>query len=291
MDYDDLFQNGRLDLGAAKILFDNECYGQTAFFLQQALEKHVKAFMLKNNVFENVAELKHLPYVKIIEMYLELIKSANEQVPQLQFNLLIHIFEYIFGFLKKLTHDEALKIIIWKNSLQIPLSDIETPLSINLNIEFEKIMNEFMSDLPNFSKRYKKYVNLDEINQKNTSTFDEKQKASVNFLNKLDSNLDSSQQSNFSLTDIEELLTVAKHGTGKNSFSKKETLMFNNFMIIMQSFEWLDITIDLFPHETLSRYPISVDGEMISELYVQYKDTLHELMDKTEITCNEIYKK
>ncbi len=290
MDYNDLFQNGQLDLDAAKILFDNECYGHTAFCLQQALEKYIKAFILKNNVFENIEELKHLPYVKIIKMYLDLIKSFNEHTPQLQFNSFIRVFEHIFGFLKKMTHDDNLKIIVWKNSLQIPLSDTEISLFNNWDIEFKKIISEYILDLPNFTKRYKEYVNLDKINQKYIS-LDEKQKASVTFLNKLDSNLDSVQPSNFSLIDIEKLCTVIKHGTGKNSLSKKETLMLNNFMNIMQSFEWLDITIALFPHETMSRYPINIDGEMISELYVKYKDALYELMNKTEIVCNKIYEK
>ncbi len=288
MDHTDLFQNGQMDLDSAKVLFDSELYGNSAFFLQQALEKHIKGFMLKNNVFENVKDLQHLPYVVIFEKYLELLKSPVEQTPELLFNPLIQLFENIIEFLKRLTKEEKLKIIIWKISLQIPLSDQEKSLTDGLDVQMEKKIQKLSSELPGFSKQYENYVQLNNLNKIDSSKLDKPSKESIDFLNKVGTSLSSPETSDFSIDHLKKFVSNNEYGTGKNSLSKDATQSLKNYISVLQTFDWSEMMIALFPHQTLSRYPENIDGKMTSELYVEYKENLHELMNQTETICKDI---
>ena len=50
MNYLDLFQSGQIDLENSEKQYEEE-YMLSAFLAQQALEKHVKAYLLKNDIF------------------------------------------------------------------------------------------------------------------------------------------------------------------------------------------------------------------------------------------------
>ena len=79
MNYLDLFQSGQIDLENSEKQYEEEEYMLSAFLAQQALEKHVKAYLLKNDIFDNVKKLGHLPLFSMINSLIDQYEEASNK--------------------------------------------------------------------------------------------------------------------------------------------------------------------------------------------------------------------
>ena len=290
LDHTDLLQNTQLDLKSVKILFDSECYGNCAYFLQQSLEKHIKAYLLKNGVFDNLKDLGHILYIAIFEKFVNLFRFSGIENTPLNFKEIVDLFENYNNILKRAVKEKPLKIILWKQSLKIPLSNNEKLLYDGLNKKTTLDAEKINSELPNYSKKYNEYVGLNNLNELILSDLDDKTKTFVKYVQKTSDGLNSEKNLKLSVDDINKLIQTTGYGTGPNALTKEVTHNIKSYTALMKSLEWLNLAIKLFPHETFGRYPKNIDGKITDGLYGEYKNNLQDLITETNDVCTNIHK-
>jgi len=288
MSHLNLFQSGQIDLENAEKQFVEQEYMLSAFLAQQALEKHVKAYLLKNNIFDNVKKLGHLPLSSVIRNLLEQYETASKKTDDIFYGNFIKLFKILLDFLVRLEQKEDFKITVWKDSLGIPLSTKESNIVKGLTEQFNQISSKLESGMPVMAEQFKNVINLDQLNKIDISKLDKKAQTAIAFLKKVHDGL--ANDSPFSLDDVEQLLHDLGYGSGKNSLSEKETNDMYEFVKNNKSLVWIDEIINSFPHQTMSRYPFEIDGKTNHDLYVEYKDNLYELINKIKTTCEDIRK-
>ena len=110
------------DQKTSKLLFKNEDFGNSAYHMQQCLEKHTKSLILKYKISNNLIK-SHMP---IHSLTVELIKKCRtQQNKQNSYAVRKRLLEML-SLLEKVEacsyQNEELKILIWKQSLGIPNS-------------------------------------------------------------------------------------------------------------------------------------------------------------------------
>lgn len=288
MRYQDLFQSGQIDLENAEKQYEEHEYMLSAFLAQQALEKHVKAYLLKNDIFENVKKLGHLPLSLVIRNILEQYKTASKKSQGVFIENFMKLFEVLLDFLVRLEKKEDFKIIVWKSSLGIPLTTEESNIEQGITTQFNQISSKLEGDMPIIAEQFQNMINLEQLNKIDISKLDKKTRILVDFLKKVHGGL--TNKFPFSLDDVEQLLQGVGYGSGKNSFSEKETNYIQEIVRTNKSLKWMDEIIDSFPHQTLSRYPFEINGKTNYDLYIEYKDNLQKLINKIKNTCEDIRK-
>lgn len=288
MKYLDLFQSGQIDLENAEKQFLEEEYMLSAFLAQQALEKHVKAYLLKNDIFDDVKKLGHLPISSVIKNLLDHFKIAAKKSEGVSYENFIRLFEISLDFLIKLEQKEDLKIIIWKSSLGIPLTVNESNISQGIMTQFSQVDSKLKNGMPVMADQFQKMIDLDQLSKIDISKLDKKSRLALEFVKKIHGGL--SKTDTISLDDLDYLVHELGYGSGKNSIPEKETNELKVFIKMNRTIVWIDEIINLFPHQTLARYPFKIDGKTNHDLYVEYKDNLHKLINKIKIMCEDIRK-
>ena len=114
--------DAKRDVAAAHVLYENENYGNAAFHCQQALEKMIKAVVLKDGTLHVTAQgMGHIPFKKIYESQL-----PRDYEKQWRDNRIVDDgsdLTYIF-VLNTMRSDGFLRILLWKLSLNIPLPEV-----------------------------------------------------------------------------------------------------------------------------------------------------------------------
>lgn len=64
--HDSFITQGKEDLKRSEILFEEGDIGGSIFSAQQALEKYLKAYLIKANIFSNPKKMGHLPFGAIL---------------------------------------------------------------------------------------------------------------------------------------------------------------------------------------------------------------------------------
>src|SRR3970040_197810 len=68
-DWEDLLRRGKEDLKRSKEIFEKfSDYELSAYLAQQALEKHVKAYLLNVGAIQEPEKLKHIQFLGIISL-------------------------------------------------------------------------------------------------------------------------------------------------------------------------------------------------------------------------------
>jgi len=57
---------------------------------------------------------------------------------------------------------------------------------------------------------------------------------------------------------------------------------------LWKSTEWLEEIILIFPHESISRYPILIDGKITTEIYNEHEDDVRKLLQQIRHTSKKI---
>ena len=288
MHYPDLFQSGQIDLENSEKQFEEEEYMLSAFLAQQALEKHVKAYLLKNDIFDNIKKLGHLPISAMINRLMDHYKESTNKPYGLYSESFMKLFEHISEYLLKLERKDSPKIIIWKQSLGIPLTKDESNKEQGLSVKFDQIISELETSMPDLASQFKNLAQLDQLNQVDTSQLDDKVQSLIKYLNKIYDRL--AKKSTLTHEDIEHIIHDIGYGSGKNSLAEIDTNKIKEFIKIFKSLQWMNEIMNSYPHQTLARYPFKIDGKTNHDWYIEYKDNLKELITKIKTTCEDIRK-
>ncbi len=290
-------ERGKKDLELSQKLFqENQDYEMSAYVAQQALEKYVKAYLLKSNIVEKARDLGHFQMPRIFSLIaaqFNLIKRNTDKSNP--FHLVLEHMSNVIDHLKKLfetIRDDNKKLVHWwKYSLKIT-QDIEDEdykkfielmsrtgsrlgksfetyfgSSLNPNIEkFAKISKELPADILTISENM--------------------EKAATQLKNKkILSKEEARRVSNEEISVLLKIINLQKRGKPKGSLSiselEKALIMFDILT------NYLDLIMQTYPHEIIGRYPRLLDVST-TETYTKHKENLWEMSSNVKNSCNEI---
>lgn len=292
-DYLDFMQQAELDLNIAEKLLHDEIYWLSAFCIQQGIEKYLKAFLLKYRIFDNPEKLGHIQYYEIFNEMIDTVDvSTSEDLLYEEFkNNIISVLKSVQKFIVDLTNSHQKKLLIWKDSLGIPLKDHENKIIDGLTSRMIKQADKTIPMLVEMMKRVGfdfSGIDLNKLDAK-TKFVMERFKAIGDSTTQLaeGKSLDFKILQNY----LVEIFAKMAYGTGSDSLSKNESDQFMKIIALNECINWADVVLDTYPHEEISRYPIMIEGTDSLELYRKNQEGLKKLLDRTRVACNDIRSK
>ena len=276
------------------MLFQSENFGNSAYHLQQCMEKYVKAVILKYKLYNNPKKLGHFPlrllWKELRKIHSDALKhSPNPRIAKWQHQFL-QIADPIQAFYDLVLCD--LKIIIWKWSLEIPISEEENtkiasekkklekirPLCIEMGRDYDYQFQELLQKIKQLPvkprRRFEDFIRFIRQYFKFQKLEDESPSPQEIFTIQTPSNI---------ATTLEDLNKLNPRG---RSGITKESLVLT--LLVSWVFTFHDIILKTFVHEEIGRYPITIDGESSSDLYKQHKDALLRLSAKVDVACKRL---
>lgn len=285
-EWQQFLERGRKDLKISFELYEkNRDYELSAYLIQQALEKFVKAYLLKLGVIEKAEKLNHLPFIGIFELLNQNVveNKRKQKSPHLvmMFEHQKNMFDEIRKFFKEMKKPER-KIEYWKFSLDLPNS-----LDINELMDL-KLMSKSGSRLKGDSKKYQKDLDTESINKlERKGVMPDSFKK---FLNEFDNKTESLQKLQVSgyedtVSEAEQWLELLERLQAKNTVNQIGT---KELRAILEIGRILPEIIKIFPHEDIGRYPIKTKDGTTTEIYSQRKEELMKLMVNIKSRCTEL---
>lgn len=292
IDYRDFVQQAEIDLDRSTKLFESKDYGGAMFSAQQGLEKYLKAYLLKLNIFSNPKELGHVQYGKIFESVIEII-SKREKIdgftPILE--SLKNMLEKFKNLAKNIETNPQVKILAWKESLKIPLTSNENSINQGLATSFREEVNEFENNMQNLISRGDVF-DLSFLDGVDQSQIPENIKNTIELIKKLNNQFNeifkNSNSSSEMMKTMFEMMSQMSYGKGTNTLSKGKTDELMKGLVLLKSLNWFDMAMKTYPHEEISRYSTDIDNQTSIELYQKYSNNVGELITETKATCTEI---
>ncbi len=292
--YKDLLQYGSLDLQRSEKLFNDEDYGMSAFCAQQGLEKYLKAYLVKFNIFENTEQLGHLQYPIIIEKMINWMEEGLQDAKgnyKIVLEKSIEFYNFLHKLLNEINESKEKKIIIWKESLGMVHTKHEENILAGIINEMEKILEQLKQSIRDYftSDPYDlKNINLGDLGGQEKFIVEKLSRMQEGMLKALNSNTGDLSGVKESRNAFIELLNKFEYGTGKDSFTKEETNFFEKMVKVWQSFDWTWDVVESYPHVVISRYPIQIDGKDSITVYKDNKDGLWDFIQRIKSSCNQI---
>ena len=317
--WEDLLERGKKDLLLSQRLIDDDP-DEAAYKAQQALEKHIKAFLLRFDVFTDPKKLGHFPMYEIIGTVKDIMKNMPIPKPLKEAGFL-NLEDMINGGLKELKlirNNQDVRIAWWKHSLGIPLNNEEEKLCDNPTRIFtqpqiqnmEVLIRTQLQQVKNNTQdtyiRLKKHIrDCIENEESRTGTVlteqeldDKTNDAVVNI-----SNYDFRESKN----QIKGLL-VTKLGSGyydrddglvsfvldtmlfatTRQNQQRSPIDLKGLFVCMSCVALIDNIIDVFPHEVIGRYTAVIDGEKTSVLYSRHRRGLSQLINRITESCQTL---
>ncbi|MCV0392002.1 MAG: HEPN domain-containing protein [Nitrosopumilus sp.] len=289
IDFRDFMQKAEYDLDRSMYLFKIEDYGFAAYSIQQALEKYLKAYLLKFNLVTEVHKLGHLQYFEILKEAITILENQkNDEKDENIIRVLestIEHFTTLQTTFKKVEQSHDYKILFWKSSLGIKLNKNEQNILNGIRIKNNTSTKKYLSVLHNYLGSPEFLANL--LKKKIPVKLKSKLPLFIiDYLNAIKNN----DQKNAKLI-LEKFMLEVKpyfYGTGPNSLSKDATDFMIKMKMIDTAFEWYEYGLLTFPHQEIGRYPTIIENTNSEILYEENKDKLLQLIQSITIICNKI---
>lgn len=287
IDYRDFQQQAELDIQRAKELYQKNDYGFAAFSAQQGMEKYLKAYLLKRNLISEPKNLGHLQYDVVIKMlidqFLLMKEDAANDVPIFGafFDILLKSFDGYKNLIESMKTSNDKKITAWKSSLKIKLNQHEENISKGLDKELASVTSQAKVGVSKLMEI------LTSIPTDVMNSLSEQDKKLFSLFLSMPQLIDSDNP----MKMIEEIMILIKpklYGNSPNSMPKKDTDMIMRYFLLLWSLKWIDIVMDSYSHQEISRYPTEIDGLNSVDLYQKNKDALLELIQRISNACEEI---
>lgn len=303
MIWEEFRSQARQDLISCRTLYEKEHdYGNSAYLLQQGLEKFVKAYLFKFDLFIGQPyKLRHFPISKIWTLLrsniLKKIMSCNKESRDLFMQSSV-LLDLIGTFFEKIDNpkDKRWKHAVWKYSLDLPLNTSETGIITSLKNDMEKEVIPLASNAYDlFSNGLKKILDgigsdtqkkqgFENLVQKLTDMSTDEllnQKVSV----QKDWNYVSEKTSKW-FEKMQELITkIVYLADDKEKALQKD---FTRILLLAWIFSLREELIQTFPHEELGRYPDSFDGKSSLKIYEENSLKLDALITRVSEGCDKI---
>lgn len=290
-------ERGRKDVKLSQTLFqENHDYEMSAYVAQQALEKYVKAYLLKSKIVEKPKDLGHYQIPRIISTIstqFNIIKRNTDKsnplhlVTEQMSNMTDHLrklFEFVRDDDKKLVH-------WWKKSLKIPQDvkdedyerfvDLMSRTGSRLGKSFEAYsvnrLNPNMDKFAQISKELPKQIQF--ISENMEDATNQLKNKTILPRNEIKS------KTNDEIAVLLKIISLQKQGKIKGNLSltelEKSLVMFDILT------NYVDLLMETYPHEIIGRYP-RMDTVSTTETYEKHKDELWNLIINVKNSCDEI---
>ncbi len=286
MDYLDFFQYGQTDIQRSKKFYNENDYQISAFFAQQALEKYLKGYLLKNEIIDNVKNLGHLQIPEIIAEMMSYSKKINPNSND-YLKSGLDALENLSDLFVLIESKRDVKVAVWKNSLSLPLDKNESNIVEGYVKKFIKRTDEFFKQSKIASSDYEKILEKLELNKIDTSTLTEKEKIGVEFLKKVPDML-AMKTDESALEFMNKVMNHYGWGSGGGTLPKELSNNMTKYLKLWKCLDWADIIVSTYPHQEISRYPFQINGKMVDKIYTEQKDDLKNLLEMVKTTCKEI---
>ncbi len=296
--WNDLLERGKKDLRISISLFNDESdYELAAYLAQQALEKHVKSYLLKLGVIKNPEDLKHIQITGILSLLRNNQKKwfqQNKRNNPTMFILFEKMFtssNHLMAHLEEVRKDPEKRLIYWKKSLNIKLDDSEKTYLQKYEILFSK-------QGPRVNNALRK-VDAAVLTEANLSEFAKKNRIDPKVFTDLMSLLQQSQQmastkQDSTLTNREllgkETEILRKFENIKLLADSNNAVGLNTTMIrgIIEVTNLVEIILLSFPHEDFGRYPVMIKETSTTDLYKEKNNDLWNLIQKIKTNCENL---
>ena len=297
------FRDQAIEDWKSSILLQNgNKIGNSAYMLQQSLEKFVKAMIMKYEISKYEPEkLTHLPLNKLWEELQSGIKNqidkTNNVTSKATYDLMEKSVKIIEKFFRQATN--SYKEIIWKESLEIKLEQDEQKELLNLvsNLKQElgpvikKVVfdykNLFDNELKPFIKNMPKKYKI-ELQQ----TLDELE-LEINIDDIGDKTMDTSTDISDLIKEtpkffdsIEKLYYVIKKDPRKRYFLDTEQFL---TILLAWIFQFSDVILKTFVHEEIGRYPRKINDKSSRMWYKEKSDAIEHLRTKVPEACSRLF--
>ncbi|MCV0372458.1 MAG: HEPN domain-containing protein [Nitrosarchaeum sp.] len=299
--WDEIRTQAKQDLKSSQTLFDSYDYGNSAYLLQQGVEKYVKSFILRYNLFvKEPHKFQHLPIIKMWEIIIQELESRykhfKKDVKEFAKQLIVllkHMLEFFIKIRDREHKDFRWKQSIWKYSMSLPLNKSETDLMKNLKNDLEDELVPMISDAYDiFSKAKDRLLSvmsantqqkrmLETLLEKVMSTtieFEMSRKKPTTDINKIVEQMPEWFEQLEKL--IKEILVLT---------DKKERILDSYFMRVLL-LGWLFSTheemILTFPHEEIGRYPNMITDSR--KIYEKNSTNLQKFINRITEKCEKI---
>ena len=302
MNWQDYSLQAQRDLKSCHLLYQNNDYGNSAYLLQQGLEKYIKAYLFRYDLFIGSPwKLGHLPLPTVWEIFSQGVENKMEhsdKVTKELFRNMSALIEIIANFFDRISDkkDKRLKHGLWKHSLQMNLNSQEEGVLDNYKKQMEIELTPLISDV------YKKFMDvLLQIKPSITSN-PEKKKALEHLVNRvmgesLDDLLNQDKYEQRNLREIADKTPQFFNQLGLlihevvNLADSKDLFLQSDFMkslLIGWLFSIKDELMITYPHEDMGRYPLLLEGASTRTIYEQKSQELHELIIKGITACDRV---
>jgi len=276
------------DIKRARLLHEKGDYGFSAYSTQQALEKYLKAYIMKIGITKNPDNFKHLTYPKLFEEIVSDLKNQrlepkNSEIANNFLDTFIEFFHDFSEIIKGFEKSDPKKILCWKESLGITSNNEDKKILQGLEIELNKLktkifsgMMEFFNSISNLPTQ----ANIDPVGVSKLIAL--LQRACQSLISNSNINLEKE------LNELQVIVAPHLFGMKEDSISRKDSDFFLKFFGLVRTFQWIGEVIATYPHEEIGRYPIDIGGQSSSDIYEEQKEELLDLINSVELTCQQI---
>ena len=261
----EFLNRSKRDLKMSDICCKEKDYELASYLLQQALEKSIKSYMLKNNIIDDPKQLHHLTLsgiFHIIKGKLEEGKRQNQKNIELMklFDQGIKLCQnYEKAFKPKKINDPKKKLPFWKYSLQISINKEEERDS------YEAFIARFKQDIEKGFDTFRKTSGDFPIPPKGCTSSIEEPKT-------------------------KEALKVLREYYD-NIISQIPSLKILRPLLLFTDSKLVDMIIKTFAHEDMGRYPTVVDGKISTELYAKNPSSIKNMIKDVRSVCLDLEKR
>ncbi|MGQ0794836.1 MAG: HEPN domain-containing protein [Nitrosopumilaceae archaeon] len=294
-DYRSFIEQANVDLERAEKLYsDGNDYGFAIFSAQQGLEKYLKAYLLKIELFHDPKDLGHLAFHSILKRIIEFIqemKNLDTKYPVFNFfiDAIIIYFENQRKIIEEIRNSKKLQKLLWKVSLGMQTHDMEEiKIAKQLLSSLDKGKIECHTALLNVFK----FMMI--TNPAPTIKLDEKTENEVlEMTAKIFLPILENKPATYDVSELYgKLISIMKpYWITSQMMDEKTFEIFIRFNDLIFTVNCITEMVFAYCHEQISRYPIMIDGINSRTLYKENKDRVLNLIQQIKEKCGKIQSK
>lgn len=300
---------GQLDLERGYLLYERRDFGFSAYCAQQALEKYLKAYLLRHQVLSvEPYELGHMCMNKLLrevtaatdKVLLKFGRNNNrfqtssnagrKQMEELG-RILSSIQSYTLREDKRIKPKEEL----WSVSIGLPvdthfdkyLTTTRTRIVEGMNPVLSKFMLFYEIELRSRFQKYSKESKQRALD-KYVSDHGHYGEAISKVMHGEAPNLDKLEVIQYAIAILEYLEHLMTYELKKLPEIREQLKLSKEVFILMYPFKFLDLILSLHPHEDIGRYPTQIHDKSSLELYEKQKDEIMKLLEATKAASQRI---
>jgi HEPN domain-containing protein len=308
--WEDFLTQAHLDIHRAYLLHQNRDYGFAAYCSQQALEKQLKAYIMKHELSNKQPhELGHMSMARLLREIREITETTvirfnrtssrfrtSTQSARVELQKLETILR---SWQPSLRQEEALdikpRVQFWKHSLGLKLdSEFER--------EIQRVRQDIIDRLVPIGNNYLLFYETevrpiaDKISQTAKEQAAQKYIKDFGFFQEVMTliikgqipQLQSEQTHQYMIVILEYLYHLFTYEFKNRPQQREFYRLAKEIYMLVYPFKFLDLILRTYPHEDIGRYPTMIDNTSSLELYAKNEGALAALISEVDLSCQKI---